>query len=376
MLRRLSTAGLGIALCLATARVGAAATVVTGAVDQAGFQALIGAAGPGDTIVCLGGVYDFSAPGPVYIDKALTIRAADAADPPVFRGDPGSAGSLLGNYGFVQAPGSFVDGLTIRGLRFENFDRALAFPMSADLFAPGCPLIAGAGARRLKILDNSFRATRRVLQIIGGPIEDFVFKGNDAEFIGWTHGIVVLGGWEPCPADGWSLVEVPRPAGGTIQGNSLRGEAFAGIFVDGAEQMSLKENLIEDVQIGIFFEDTKAYFFSDDGPVRLGSIKENVIHAGVAGVVAVGPTTITGAEIKDNEISGALVGILLHAGANHFDVKANDFAGSLFADVYLGLDEGGGLGESGPDTFDNKVRVGAGDTVLDFGVDNEIKVVD
>jgi hypothetical protein len=125
------------------------------------------------------------------------MLAADSNDPPIFRGD-GTFGTPLEtrHNGFIQAEGSYIDGLTIRRLRFEDFDRGLAFPNSHDTSVEGCPLISGAGAKNISILDN----TRRIVQLFGGPLEGFVVSGNDVELAsgagsGGGLGMYVIGSW-------------------------------------------------------------------------------------------------------------------------------------------------------------------------------------
>jgi len=388
MKRLLMTAALGIALGLMPSGAIAADTIVTGPVDRAGFQALIDAANPGDTISCLGGVYDFGSPGWVYLDKRLTIEAADPSDPPVLRGDGSIYTSFFsGNNGFTQRANSLIEGLTIQGLRFEDFDRALAFPWTFDATQPGCPQFPGAGLENLKVLDNTVHNSRRFIQIFNGPAEHFIVKGNDVELIGGDVGILVAGGALGCLADG-TMFDGVRPDHGMIQGNHVRGDFFAAFYIDGVERLSVKENLVEGGFVGIAFWDNRALYFSDDGPIRLGSVKENVIDGALFGIIAEGPTTITGAQIKDNQISGGLLGVLLDLGANGFEVKFNDFSGVGLAEVYLGLDEdnlipdgcGAGIDSDdfacAPETYGNVVKVYEGDRVFDFGVDNEVKIGD
>lgn len=360
-----------------------AETIVTGPVTQAGFQALLDAADSGDTISCLGGVYDFSAPGPVIIDKGLAIQAADAHDPPVFVGDGTTSTDLLtGNNGFVQSPGSRIDGLTIQGLHFQSFDRTLAFPLSFDHRLPGCPQIPGAGASNVHILDNTDRGSRLFFQVFGGPFEDFLVEGNDIEVSQW--GIYVDGDFDFC-ADG-SLVDLVRPVGGVIEGNHVKG-AFSSIVVQSAEDMAVEQNRTEDAFFGIIVADPKAYLLPDDGPISLGSVEANTVDALFAGIVAEGTTTIADAKIEDNQINGAIIGILLDFGANGFKVEGNTFSEIGVAEVYLGLDEEnlipGGCGfvecdeyAWAPETINNKVEAGEHDRVFDFGVDNEVEIDD
>lgn len=336
-------------------------TIVTGPVDQAGFQALIDAASPGDTISCLGGTYDFSDPGPVFLSKKLAILAEDKDDPPIFVGDGTFFTDLItGNNGFVQAPGSFIEALKLEGLHFEDFDRTMAFTNSHDFDSPGCPLIPGAGARNVEILDNTVRNSRRFFQVFGGPFDDYVIKGNDSET---SQGIIIIGTVVACPFDG-SLLELVRPTKGVIEKNDIRAAGNLGVIAGGSEETSIKENHVESGAFGIFVFDDKAFFLPDDGPIFLGSIEQNVIEAGFAGIVAEGPTTISDTAIKDNEISGALFGIFLDLGANGFVIESNEISGSALDDIFLDSD-----------TFNNLVKAFAGDVVTDLG-DNEVEIKD
>jgi hypothetical protein len=370
----------GVALCLIFVTGAAADTLVTGPVDQAGFQALVDAADPGDTISCLGGVYDFSAAGAVLLDKGLRIVAADPGDPPILVGD-GTTGTdpVTGNHGFAQAPGSFIDSLTIEGLHFQDFDRTLTFPNSNDISSPGCPQIPGAGAKRVEILDNTIRNSFRGLQVVGGPFEDYVVQGNDIETIpNGGAGIFIAGDTIDCPFDG-SAIDLVRLAGGKIKQNQISG-GQSGIRVYGSEETLVKDNQVSAWLFGILFGDLKAFDFPDDGPISLGTVKENTIDGALYGIIARGPTTITDAhiennQIENNEMSPGLAGIALDHGANGFEVKSNDFSGFAIAEIYLGFDEVDGIpGEAPPNTFNNNVKARAGDRVLDFGVDNTVKI--
>lgn len=215
-----------------------AGTIETGPVNQAAFQALVDAASPGDTILCRGGVYDFSAPGPVFLSKKLAIQAKDADDPPVFVGDGNIFGTdfTFGNNGFVQAPGSFIEALKIEGVVFEDFERSISFTLNThDLTRPGCPLIPGAGARNVEILDNTFTNTRRPVQVFGGPFDDFVIKGNHIETaaVGFSEGILIAGTWSICSFD-FSFLDLVRPTKGVIENNHILAPNGFGVRVFGS----------------------------------------------------------------------------------------------------------------------------------------------
>jgi hypothetical protein len=354
-------------------------TIETGPVDQVAFQALVDAASPGDTILCRGGIYDFSAPGSVFLSKKVAILAEDEDDPPIFRGD-GNFGTpfLAGNNGFVQAPGSFIEALKIEGLVFEDFERSISFSLvSYDVTQPGCPFIPGAGAANVEILGNTFRNTRRAVQVFGGPFDDYVFKGNHIEMaaIFASHGILVAGAFNFCPVDG-SIIDFVRPTKGVIENNHVTvGNGF-GLNIVGSEETSIKENHIVTGLAGIAMIDDKALVLPDDGPIKLGSVESNFIEGGLAGIYSFGPTTVSDAEIKDNVVSGAVFGILLDTGANGFKITSNEISGSFIADIWLGFDEGGDPIASPPDTHDNYVEARDGDLVFDFGIDNEVVIKD
>lgn len=351
-----------VALAVIPTPAAMASVIVTGPLDQAGFQALLAAASPGDTIKCLGGVYDFTAPGPVLLDKGLEIVAADPADPPIFRGD-GTFGTPMntGNNGFIQAEGSFIDGLTIQGLHFEDFDRTLAFPNSHDTSVPGCPLIPGAGAKDIAILDNTGRNTRRFVQLFGGLLEGFVVSGNDVELAtDFGLGVYLVGTSGVLPECG--VAELVRPVDGVVKENHVDGGRLS-VVIDGARSVSVKNNILRNASFaGIFFADTKAWSGPDDGPIPLGSVKGNIIDSPFVGIVTGGPTTITRAEIKDNQVTAGFVNIYLQPGANGFDVKSNQFFGPASPNVFLDFY-----------TYNNVVRVAPGDVVIDLGTNNTVK---
>ncbi len=133
------------ALTLLTPGVTSANDVVVGPTNKAGFQAAIDAANPGDEIICLGGIYDFSDLGAVLITKSLQIEAADCDDPPIFvdlvdatSGDsvrvPGLT-NLTGNTAFA-APGAVViNGLEIAGLHLGD-SNGPSSPQSVSRLAP------------------------------------------------------------------------------------------------------------------------------------------------------------------------------------------------------------------------------------------------
>lgn len=371
-----------VGVILATAA--AAGTITTGPLNKAGFQALVDSAAKGDTISCLGGVYDFSDHGAVLITKRLSIVAADPRDPPLFVGDTvdGSVEGdpvigtdrLSGNAAFATPPGASVEALKLAGLSFTGFDYAIDLHSGYDQASPGCPLVPGSGLSHPEILDNTIRQTRRGIgQGPGGPFEHFVFKGNDirTSTAGDPVAIIVGGDRLICAFDG-SQVNTLRPSHGRIEGNHL--ESNVGVFVISGEHVSIKQNRIEGGTVGVFVVDYKALFFPDDGPIYLGEVKHNEISGSVLGILAEGPTTISGAQIKGNRIRDAVAPIVLDLGANGFEIKGNEFFNSLLAEIYLGFDESGSGGEYPPDTHDNVVKARAGDLVLDFGVDNVVKI--
>lgn len=379
MKRLLLTAAVAATLCLLASSAGSADNLVTGPVDQAGFQALLDAASPGDTIYCLGGIYDFGAPGPLFLDKGLRIVAYDDEDPPLFVGD----GTFFtpfpeGNNGFVQEEGSYIEGLTIQGLHFQDFDRTIVLGNAYDSSTPNCPLIPGAGGKNVRILDNTIRDTRRGIQVIGGPLEDFVFEGNDIEALlgGYRdYGIGVFGGLFDCDAGGF--LTAVRPVDGTIEDNHVvAGANPATISAFGVVDLSVEENRVEGGFFSIWIGDSRAFSLPDDGPIPFGTVEENIIDGAFVGIVVDGPTTMTDAKIEDNQINGGFIGVALQLGANGFKVEENEFSEIVLAEIYLGYDESGGIGEFPPDTFNNKVEAEEGDRVFDFGVNNEVEIDD
>ena len=270
-----STDTLGLALVLLAVLTfgiceqASAANIFTGPVDKAGFQALVDAADPGDTIRCLGGVYDFSDHDAVLIDKALAIVAADTGDPPLFVGDTIEGGpddppvlntpSIAGNTAFALTLDAEIHGLELRGLHFAGFERTLPLSTGTDYELPDCPRL-DAEFTGLEVVGNYIRNTRRAFQIFGGPLDGFVIKDN-----------------------------------------LLRGDTV-GAIVLGVENVTVKANEVEAGVVGILVGDDKASVFPDDGPISIGTVKGNTIRNAFLGINAIGPTTITDAVIEGNYV--------------------------------------------------------------------------
>ena len=378
-----------VALCTVLAPASVAEVWLTGPIDRHEFQALVDAASPGDTIACLAGEYRFGGQGPLILDKGLKIKAADPYDMPLFVGDTvdgtvdgepvGGTPPQTGNTAIVMSPGAAVHDLEFRSLQFTGFERTMVLDLGHDFNAPGCPLLASANFTGLVVEGTHFRKTRRAIQLLGGPLDGFVFKDNTIELSQVPSGltpipILLVGGTEfSCPADG-TLFELLRPGNGTIKNNRMRG-GFVGVWIYGGEQVSVKSNTIEaPIVAGIHVIDDRAVYFGDDGPIQAGEVKGNHISGGLFGILGEGPTTMESVGIKGNVVDGSLVGILLDFGANNFEIKDNSFSNIAAAEIWLGYDETGDPFASPPESHDNSVIAGAGDRVFDFGVDNTIKI--
>jgi hypothetical protein len=361
------------ALCTLPAVAEKHSTIVTGPVDRAGFQAVLDAADEGDTIVCLGGIYDFSDQGGVVISKGVTIRAANPNDPPLFVGDTVDGtidgppvietDSRTGNNAFLLPIDGVIDGLRIQGLHFTGFERTLNLGLGIDFDAPGCPLVPGAAHTGLVVVGNNIRQTGRAVQVFGGPLGDFSIKNNTLDVIpdSRAFAVLLLGGTifsnSNCPGG----VEFERLESGEIKNNTMSGSS--GVLSFGVVNGQIKANSVNTTFLGIYAGDERARFFPDDGPIAMGSVKGNVVTGAAFGIYVEGPTTMAG-EVKGNTVDSTVIDVVLDVGANGYAVKDNTFTGApAFANVLL---------ES--DTYDNLVIVGVGDTVEDFGTDNVVIV--
>ena len=381
----LATIGLLVAAFVLVPQALTAKKWTTGPVDQVGFQALVDAASPGDTIACLGGEYHFGRQGPVVLDKGLRIVAATANDPPLFVGDivegtvddPVLGTDLMtGNTAFRLALGAAIHDLQFRGLHFTGFERTLVANSGHAWDESGCPPIPGAEVTGLRIEGNQFRQTRRAIQIWSGPLDGFVVNANTIDPIPGGIAILVVGDAGFCESDG-SIIELIRPKNGVIKDNLMRGGNSA-VIVAGAENVTVKSNTIEySALYGILVSDSKGLHFPDDGPIPVGEVKDNHIIGTIYGIIGEGPTTMEDVEIKGNLVVDAGLGILLDVGANGFEIKGNIFSDIAIAEVYLGYQESGDpAGAWPPDTHDNSVEAAAGDRVFDFGVNNTVVIED
>ncbi len=359
------------------------ATIVTGPVGKAAFQALVDAAAPGDRIRCQGGIYDFSDPGAVLLTKSVTIVAQTPANPPLFvgktvdgtvDGDPvQGTPRLTGNTAFAVPPGAVVSGLKLQRLHFTGFERTISVGVGHDIAVAGCPPLAGADLADFELTDNDFRKTRQGLQVFGGPLRSFKLKGNRIDttgVVGSNFGILIVGDSFACPVGG-ALVDAVRPADGQISNNVVL-SGGTGIAVFGARRVSVKNNEVTAVDVGVYLRDRKAAAFADDGPIALGSATNNTVAAGLIGIMGEGPTTLDAVSIKNNVFAPSVFDVFLHRGANRFVLKGNVFSGaSVLAEVWLGIDETNPFGLA-PDSHDNHVTVPAGTRVFDFGVGNVV----
>ena len=183
---------------------------------------------------------------------------------------------------------------------------------------------------------------------------------------GGYFGILMVGASSECPL-GESRIFFERSENGQIKSNTIIG-GQVGININGTINIQIKDNVVTGANlengVGILLRDDKARFVPDDGPIALGTVKGNVITDGAAGIFSDGTTTLKDAVIKDNTISSSSVANIGFFGlANGFTVHNNNLLGSpAVAPIFLT-----------EDTFNNTVRVGSVEDVLDLG-DNVVIV--
>jgi hypothetical protein len=365
-------AGLAV---LALPGLAAAAEIHTGPVDRAAFRALVDGAAAGDTILCGGGLYDFSDPGPISLDKPLRIVAEDPEDPPVFRGSGAFFTDFFaGNNGFmVVGLQRDVDGLEFDGLRLVGFDRALVFAPGVDPPVNTCAPNGAGTLSGLRVTRCRVEASRRGIQLFGRQIERFeitdnIVTGPDPAD-SFEIGIMVHGGISGCAVPP-GFYTPGRPAGGHVARNRVEGHSFAGIWAVGVECVVVRDNVVRDAVLGVVLGDNVATLLDDDGPIRVGQAIGNVIEDTFYGVNVDGPTTMRGSSVASNEITRSFIGVMVEQGANGFVLNNNEIVDSRHAAVLLGKDP---VWANGPHSHDNTVVVtDFVTTVADYGIDNKI----
>ena len=254
---------------------------------------------------------------------------------------------------FVRGLDSEVSGLQIRDLRFSGHFRAITLePDTGSLGGTVCEnLFSTAGSlTNLEIEGNRFDNNGRAIELEGLTKRARIARNVIADSSNIS--MIVEGVEMGCPltAGGFDTFPIGVPEQTRVVDNIVSDSFLYAIFNFNASATKITGNKILGGELGVLSQGESRVWINENVFFEVGFIGMEL-----AGVVEAG-------NVADNVISGGFIGVLVDPGGSGYQIKGNDFAEVLLADVLLDFG-----------SFDNTVIVEQGDQVIDDGEGNIVK---
>jgi nitrous oxidase accessory protein len=294
MRRTLRRAGARAALIAALPLTSASAAVIRVGVDAPTPQAAIAQAREGDVVELPPGTW----PGPVRLDKALTLRGRGGVL------DGGGVGTVL----VVDAPGARIEGLELAN-------------GGDDVGAPDACIFITERATGALVRDSTMR---------GCTFGIWVHQTRDVQLLDNR----IEGHTELRVADRGNGIHLFDASGLVVRGNRIS-RARDGIYVSATEDSLIEGNLTEDQRFGIhyMYNERNGILFRD---VQFSEIHRNRMERNGIGMFFFSSTENS---IRANRIAHNEVGLKIWAGTRRNVVEENWIVGNRQQVFYVGAED-------------------------------------